>query len=748
MFRTRSTAIMCVLASAGLATSIHGQECQVYDTQAVRYTSSPGVNSNFGGPVAANGSVVFAGSFPHNSTASTAPAASGVYRLARDIDGQWSIVQTVVVNDPEVGNAFGWSIAIDGARAAIGAPADDESATNQGSVYIFEPSGDDWVQSAKLIASDGGSDYFGSSVDIEGDVVAIGAPFDADTAPNAGAVYVFRFDGVGWVQEQKLLASDGATFDLFGSTVATDGNRIAAAAPYTTTSDHGAVYIFEHDGKNWVQTQKIISASPPIFSQKFGVSLVLEASFLAIGTDVPNSPPGFVQTFVHDGSEWEFDEQLDAPDGDTNGNRFGRAIALSGPRMIVAAPRTDDVSYFLMPNEPPTADSGAAYVFELVGDRWLFRHMLVKDWNAMTFPNPATLDFMGSSVAVAEGDVLLASPFVTNDSTPNHGVFVFPLEPPDCDGDGIADACGPDCNGNRVPDGCEIAQEISGDCNANSVPDECDAGYDYQLDMGFGSFPWGGPKQTLPEGADFIWLNHFEVAAGQEIITHIAVPWTCFATEGLPVTLALWNDPNNDGDPHDATLLATTTATTIDDFGNNIAMRMSIYPIAPTFVGSWGEGFFVGAAASLPPGGAPAVFDQGRSVNQSWFAFEPTGTADIDSLGNNDSLAFIDGFDFVIRAIAIDCNGNSDWDECDLASGTSLDANRNGVPDECEATCVADVIASGTVDVDDLLAVINAWGACEAPDKCPADIAPLGGNDVVDVDDLLTVINAWGLCPR
>jgi hypothetical protein len=46
------------------------------------------------------------------------------------------------------------------------------------------------------------------------------------------------------------------------------------------------------------------------------------------------------------------------------------------------------------------------------------------------------------------------------------------------------------------------------------------------------------------------------------------------------------------------------------------------------------------------------------------------------------------------------------------------------------------------VNIDDLLAVINAWGACPPP--CSADIVPPGGNGVVDIDDLLAVINNWG----
>jgi hypothetical protein len=51
--------------------------------------------------------------------------------------------------------------------------------------------------------------------------------------------------------------------------------------------------------------------------------------------------------------------------------------------------------------------------------------------------------------------------------------------------------------------------------------------------------------------------------------------------------------------------------------------------------------------------------------------------------------------------------------------------------------------------VDDLLAVINGWGACPPPclPPCAGDIAPLSGDCLVNVDDLLTVINSWGFCP-
>jgi len=65
--------------------------------------------------------------------------------------------------------------------------------------------------------------------------------------------------------------------------------------------------------------------------------------------------------------------------------------------------------------------------------------------------------------------------------------------------------------------------------------------------------------------------------------------------------------------------------------------------------------------------------------------------------------------------------------------------------------CPADISPApngdDTVNVQDLLAVIGAWGPCGNPSNCPADLAPANGDDVVNVQDLLAVIGAWGACP-
>ena len=70
------------------------------------------------------------------------------------------------------------------------------------------------------------------------------------------------------------------------------------------------------------------------------------------------------------------------------------------------------------------------------------------------------------------------------------------------------------------------------------------------------------------------------------------------------------------------------------------------------------------------------------------------------------------------------------------------------VPVDIGTPCLPDIApegGDGQVDVDDLLAIINGWGACKGS-PCPPDIAPEGGDGQVDVDDLLAVINGWGEC--
>jgi hypothetical protein len=114
--------------------------------------------------------------------------------------------------------------------------------------FAFGPpqagAGTAWLQKQKLIASDGAaSDYFGVSVSISGDYAIVGADWDDDKGDYSGSAYVFRRDGTGWVQQQKLTASDGAAVDWFGFSVSISGDFAIVGAPRDDDS-RGSAYIF------------------------------------------------------------------------------------------------------------------------------------------------------------------------------------------------------------------------------------------------------------------------------------------------------------------------------------------------------------------------------------------------------------------------------------------------------------------------------------------------------------------------
>ncbi|WP_420207802.1 FG-GAP repeat protein, partial [Candidatus Electronema sp. JC] len=121
--------------------------------------------------------------------------------------------QKLMASDGAVEDHFGRSIAISGDTAVIGADGDDDNGIDSGSAYVFVRATDGtWTQQAKLLALDGAAgDHFGFSVAVSGDTAVIGAYGDDDTGIDSGSVYVFgrAADGT-WSQQVKVPALDGA----------------------------------------------------------------------------------------------------------------------------------------------------------------------------------------------------------------------------------------------------------------------------------------------------------------------------------------------------------------------------------------------------------------------------------------------------------------------------------------------------------------------------------------------------------
>ncbi|MBN1795656.1 MAG: FG-GAP repeat protein, partial [Sedimentisphaerales bacterium] len=183
----------------------------------------------------------------------------------------------LLASDGEEADLFGDSVDISGDTAVIGAYGDNDNGSNSGSAYIFCFNDSSWLQQAKLLTYDGaGYDYFGYFVAISGDTAVIGAFGDDDNGGDSGSAYIFGFNGSSWLQQAKLLASDGAAEDYFGFSVAISGDTaiIGAYSDDDNGYDSGSAYIFHFNGSSWLQQAKLL-ASDGADSDYFGFSVAI-----------------------------------------------------------------------------------------------------------------------------------------------------------------------------------------------------------------------------------------------------------------------------------------------------------------------------------------------------------------------------------------------------------------------------------------------------------------------------------------
>ncbi len=299
----------------------------------------------------------------------------------------------LVANDGSANDKFGEAIAVSSNTVVVGARYDAVSAPNQGSVYIFVRNGTTWTQQARLNATDGAdSDHFGTSVAISGDTVIVGSPNDDIGAnQNQGSAYVFVRDGASWSQQQKLVAVDGMTNDLFGTAVAINNDTLLLGTPQN--AGKGAAYVFIRNGAIWVQQQKLIGADTST-GDSFGASVTLTDETAAIGalndrSGGATAQHGSVYVFVRNVATWNQQQKL-LPFSTTVQAHFGNAVSLSGNTLAVGA-REDTVNG--NPNQ------GAAYVFIRNGSTWTIQ-------TRITLVNGKAQERVGYSVAL-NGDILV-----------------------------------------------------------------------------------------------------------------------------------------------------------------------------------------------------------------------------------------------------------------------------------------------------------------------------------------------------
>ena len=178
--------------------------------------------------------------------------AGGVYFFRRS-EGSWGDEQKLVDINGDAGDVFGWSVAIYGKTAIVGAyQHDDDSGDDTGSATIVKYWNSTWLPSSYLKASDrAASDYFGYAVSISANCVVIGAFGHDGIAADAGAAYVFQKTSgddttpvTEWDPVVKLIASDGAAGDKFGVAVSISGPYAIVGAKWDINSA-GSAYVYD-----------------------------------------------------------------------------------------------------------------------------------------------------------------------------------------------------------------------------------------------------------------------------------------------------------------------------------------------------------------------------------------------------------------------------------------------------------------------------------------------------------------------
>lgn len=213
---------------------------------------------------------------------------AGAIYVFENRGGALTEVKKLFAPDREYLDEFGSKVAISGDWIIVGSPRDseDENGANAiggaGSAYLFKRTGNDWNFAQKIVAfdRDDENDRFGFSVAINGDYAVVGASGDRDS----GSVYIFKNGGGGWTEIQKLTVS---TDRGFGGGLAMEGNRLVVGSGGLNNSNGntstGAAYIFENTDGVWTEVQRI-EPSDGRFLDAFGFTIDLEGDYMVVGS--------------------------------------------------------------------------------------------------------------------------------------------------------------------------------------------------------------------------------------------------------------------------------------------------------------------------------------------------------------------------------------------------------------------------------------------------------------------------------
>lgn len=367
--------------------------------QQVIVPTSGAALSDFGFSVALSGNTAVVGA--RNATPPAGASGAGGAWVFTRAGGTWTEQQVLYAPTPATGAEYGSDVGVDGNTLVVG----EFLRNDTGTAYVYTRSGATWTLQQQLSAADGAaSDFYGVSVAVEGDLVAVGAYGDDEGAiPNRGATYTYQRTASTWTEVAKLhpdivlgLATSGAHVDLEGGRLATSAS--SSDLPFT---DSGAFETRTWTGAAWSASTLTL----PVTDEAAGTSVDVSGSAAAVGVPqgwTPGGLAGYVTVSHLDAGSWVSPVQIQRPNS-APADRFGAAVALDGSRLAVGAP-----------------GAVAVDIFERSGATTTWNHV-----QTVTAPNLFASDEFGAAVALDGNRLVVGAPGDDTDGNNSGSVFVF-----------------------------------------------------------------------------------------------------------------------------------------------------------------------------------------------------------------------------------------------------------------------------------------------------------------------------------
>ncbi|MCK4873234.1 MAG: FG-GAP repeat protein [Phycisphaerales bacterium] len=412
--------LMLLLAAAASVLSTAPAHADPGD-ELFKLLASDGVEGDwFGDAVAISGTTAIVGAYGDDDNGDW----SGSAYLFDTTTGQQ--IAKLLANDGALYSYFGWSVAISGATAIVGAHEDDDNGSNSGSAYLFDISDPaNPAQIAKLLASDGAAgDRFGWSVAISGTIAIVGACYDDDHGGDSGSAYLF--DTTAGQQIAKLLPSDGAGGDEFGYSVAISSTTAIIGAYRDDDNGWGSGSAYFFDTTTGQQIAKLLP-SDGAANDYFGYFVAISDTTAIVGAyrdDDNGADSG--SAYLFDVTTGQQIAKLLPGDG-AEGDYFGDPVAISGTAAVVGARYDADNG----------TGSGSAYLFDISDPA-------NPTQIAKLLPSDGAVEDYFGSVAIS-GAIAIVGAIGDDDNGTNSGsAYLFDASittpcPGDLDGDGDTD---------------------------------------------------------------------------------------------------------------------------------------------------------------------------------------------------------------------------------------------------------------------------------------------------------------------